>query len=110
MQVFRGSVPLSGEASVAKEYVASGPLMRAALLRFAPRQQAARHAHLNSEELFYVISGSCVLHAGDAAAPLAAGDVATVDAGEPHTFTVGEEELVLLAVVAPNLDDAEVYS
>src|SRR3954468_742683 len=109
MNVYRDCLPPAGAGAVAKTYVATGPAMRAALLRFGAHQCAPRHAHTESEELFFVIGGSCVLHAGADAEQLTAGDVALLAPGEPHTFAVGDEELVLLAVVAPNRDDAKVY-
>lgn len=96
-------------ASDWKHYLRRSERMRAALLRLPPELYVPRHSHAESEELFFVVSGSCLLAAGDQEAQLIAGDVAIVEVGEPHAITVGDDELVLLAVVAPDREDAVLH-
>lgn len=92
-----------------KRYVRDSDRMRAAVLRLPGGTRVPLHDHRESEELFYVVSGSCRLEVAGEGVTLEAGDIAVVEAGEAHALISGEGELVLLAVVAPNLEDAVLH-
>ena len=68
------------------------------LVRIPPGRNNERHKHAH-ESLFVVLSGTGVVHIGDAELPVAAGDIAFVPRWVLHqTVNTGEEDLVLLAV------------
>lgn len=80
--------------------------VRSAFLGYAPGDSVHLHAHLESDEVFFVVSGSAELDVAGEVVAAAAGDLLHVGAGELHAIRVGVDGLVLLAVVAPNRDDA----
>lgn len=80
--------------------------VRSAFLGYAPGDSVHLHAHLESDEVFFVVSGSAEFHVAGEAVATAAGDLLHVGAGELHEIRIGDDGLVLLAVVAPNLEDA----
>jgi quercetin dioxygenase-like cupin family protein len=88
-------------------YVTEGPAIRAAVISFGAGAIVAPHAHRESEELFFLVSGSCEITVDSEVVDLCAGDVLVVAAGEMHSVRVGEDPTVLLAVVSPNLGDLE---
>lgn len=84
--------------------------IRCKLWYFEPGEEIQYHAHLQQEELYYVLQGDFSLKLGPS------GDTEIVEAG-PGTFWVagpetghghryvGEDEGVILAVGAPNVED-----
>lgn len=80
--------------------------LRAGMLGYAPGDVVPLHAHLDSDEIFFVVEGAATFEVGGEAVEASAGDMLHVGAGERHAIRVGDRGLVLLAVVAPNLDDA----
>ncbi|MDF5719124.1 MAG: cupin domain-containing protein [Rhizonema sp. PD37] len=64
--------------------------------RFAPGQTAAAHAHQDMCEVFFVESGSGVIHIDSKEYPLLPGNCVAVERGEVHeVVNNGSTELVL---------------
>lgn len=82
------------------------PRLRAGTLAYAAGDTVGLHAHLESDEIFFVISGSAEFTIDGQAVELQEGDMLHAAGGERHAIVAGSAGLVLLAVVAPNLDDA----
>lgn len=80
--------------------------LRAGLLGFAAGAVVGEHAHLESDEIFHVVEGRATFVVDDVPHETGPGDLLHVAAGERHEIRVHDAPLVLLAVVAPNLDDA----
>lgn len=72
-------------------------------------QHNALHAHPNSEELLYVLSGSCEHVVGNKRVTLHPGDLVRVPAGVPHqAFVTGNEPL--RAVISYSSPDRKVVN
>ena len=68
------------------------------------------HHHVSSAELFYVLSGSAQLLAGDRLLFLAEGDLAVVPPGLPHAFAAAEaSDADLLIVITPGIERFEYF-
>ena len=80
--------------------------MRCVMLGYVPGDEVPYHAHERGDEMFLVISGATTLTVSGSAFRLETGDAAFVAHGEPHTIEPVEGPAVVLAVVAPHLDDA----
>jgi mannose-6-phosphate isomerase-like protein (cupin superfamily) len=80
--------------------------LRCAFLGYAAGDSVHLHAHLESDEIFFVVSGSATFEVGGENVEVSAGDLLHVGAGERHSILIPDEPLVLLAVVTPNRDDA----
>jgi mannose-6-phosphate isomerase-like protein (cupin superfamily) len=80
--------------------------IRSAFLGYAAGDSVHLHAHLESDEVFFVVSGSATFQVEEESFEVGRGDFLHVAAGERHAILVPNEPLVLLAVVAPNRDDA----
>jgi mannose-6-phosphate isomerase-like protein (cupin superfamily) len=81
--------------------------IRAGLLAYPPGDVVGEHAHLESDEVFHIISGSARFVIDDQPLHVGAGDLLHVGAGERHAIHVtGDVPLVMLAAVSPNRDDA----
>ena len=80
--------------------------VRAGLLRYAAGDTVPEHAHRESDEVFYVVSGHPTFVIDGRPIVVEPGSLMHVSAGEVHGIVVGEEPLLLMAVVSPNLDDA----
>lgn len=86
--------------------VQEGPL-RAGVLALAAGAEIDEHAHLESSEVFHIVSGRAIFDIDDVPHELAPGDLLFVGAGERHGIRVhADEPLVMVIAVAPNLDDA----
>ena len=71
---------------------------------------ARPHHHANSAELFYVLSGSVQLLAGDRVHRAGAGDLAVVPPGLPHAFAAAPASGTdLLIVIAPGVERFEYF-
>ncbi|BCJ35432.1 cupin [Actinocatenispora thailandica] len=71
---------------------------------------AAPHHHRGSVELFYVLSGTAQLLAGDQVLTASEGDVALVPAGQLHAFAAAPGEPAdLLIVIAPGVERFEYF-
>jgi len=79
--------------------------IRAGMLGLAAHESFEMHAHTESSEIFFFVSGRATYwdqwQEGHAIGP---GDLIVVEPGEMHAFRAGDDNLVVLAVVAPNLN------
>jgi len=80
--------------------------VRVALLGYAAGDSVHLHAHLESDEIFFVVAGRAIFQIDGESTEVGAGDLLHVGAGQRHSIQIPDEPLVLLAVVAPNLEDA----
>jgi len=68
------------------------------------------HHHANSAELFYVLSGSAQLLAGDRVLVAEEGDLALVPPGLPHAFAAAQtSDADLLIVITPGVERFEYF-
>ena len=68
------------------------------------------HHHSSSAELFYVLSGSVQLLAGDRVLVAGEGDLAVVPAGLPHAFAAARAcDADLLIVITPGVERFEYF-
>jgi len=64
-----------------------------------PNMQAPLHIHANSDEVIYILSGSCEQRVGNETVVLKPGDVIRVPAGVPHCAkTLGSEPVRSIVV------------
>jgi len=71
---------------------------------------ASPHHHANSAELFYVLSGSVQLLAGDRVHVAGEGDLAVVPPGLPHAFAAAPaSDTDLLIVITPGVERFEYF-
>ena len=71
---------------------------------------ASPHHHAKSAELFYVLSGSAQLLAGDRLIVASEGDLALVPPGLPHAFAaVQASDADLLIVITPGVERFEYF-
>ncbi|EKE68678.1 cupin domain-containing protein [Gallaecimonas xiamenensis] len=83
------------------------------VVRVMPGKQAwPRHAHLNNEEMFFILEGSGTLLLGEQSHPLQAGDFVACPAGAELAHQIvntGSKELVYLAVSTMKEPDVMLY-
>jgi mannose-6-phosphate isomerase-like protein (cupin superfamily) len=61
-----------------------------------------RHHHLETEEVYYILSGTGHMTIGDEARPVGAGDAIFIPRGQAHTLeNTGTESLTVLLVCGP---------
>jgi quercetin dioxygenase-like cupin family protein len=85
--------------------------IRAGVLGFAAGTDVDDHAHLESGEVFHMLSGRATFRIDGKLHELGPGDLLFVAAGERHGIQIHQDEpVVMLVAVAPNLDDAWVPS
>ena len=85
--------------------------LRSGTLSFAPDELVPEHMHGESDEIYYVISGSASIMIAEHIFDANPGDLFFIAAGERHAIHVAgppSEAFVILAFVAPNLDHREV--
>ena len=71
---------------------------------------ASPHHHATSAELFYVLSGSAQLLAGDRLLVAGEGDLALVPPGLPHAFAAAQaSDADLLIVITPGVERFEYF-
>jgi quercetin dioxygenase-like cupin family protein len=80
--------------------------LRAGTLAYAAGDTVGLHAHMRSDEIFFVVSGSAQFTVDGEEVEMQEGDMLHAGAGERHAIAAGPDGLVLFVVVAPNLDDA----
>ncbi|MCL4801124.1 MAG: cupin domain-containing protein [Burkholderiales bacterium] len=76
----------------------------------APGARTALHRHARTEEIYYFVAGAGVMTLGEAAFPVAAGDVVCIAPGTPHCVeNTGRGALRILCACAPaySHDDTE---
>ena len=76
------------------------PDARLVVFRIAPGQAVAPH-HNASTVILTVLAGTGVVTGGDAESVVSAGDVVVYEPNERHGMHAVDEELVLLATIAP---------
>jgi quercetin dioxygenase-like cupin family protein len=89
------------------------PSFRVATLSFAAGDTVQEHSHPQSEELFYIVSGTARFVVEGRAVDASPGDLIHVTSAERHAIVVDQaalEPLVMLAVVMPDLGDDAVLS
>ncbi len=87
--------------------VSESDYIRAGMLGFRPHESFDMHAHMRSAELFYFVRGTATYTCADGSeVPVGVGDLIMVEPGEMHVFRAGADGLIVLAVVAPNVDDS----
>jgi mannose-6-phosphate isomerase-like protein (cupin superfamily) len=85
-----------------KSTVAQGEFLFAGLNSFEPGQEHAPHAHQGQDKLYLILEGSGMVHIGEQAELLSAGDAALAPAGVIHSISnPGPQRLVVMAVLAP---------
>ena len=83
---------------------ANSPLMNQSLAEatLAPGQKTARHFHPQSEEIYFVLSGSGAIEIENQMRAVNAGDAIAIAAGAPHCIeNDGASELRFLCCCAP---------
>ena len=87
----------------------SGSAQTFGIVQINAHQHNALHSHPNSEEILYVLSGSCEHVVGNKRVTLHPGDLIRVPVGVPHqAFVIGNEPL--RAVISYNTGDREVVN
>ena len=70
--------------------------------RVPPGASTRPHRHRNSEELYFILSGSGRMTLGEAEFAIAPGDTVLIPPGTPHCLrNTGDETLCLLCACAP---------
>ena len=82
---------------------------RAVLLHLRPGEAPHPiHRHPRADEVFVILEGTATFMIGDGPAFAAGpGTVACAPAGVRHNIAAGNEPLLFLAIVAPNLNSAD---
>lgn len=107
MQLWPGSeITAPTEDGRFRRMVIQQARVRAGLLRYAAGDTVPEHAHRESDEIFFVVSGRPTFVIDGRPVAVERGSLLHVSAGEVHGIVVGDEPLLLLAAVSPNLDDA----
>lgn len=92
-----------------RRMVVDGPRLRFGAISFPPSSAIAEHQHLDSDEVYFVLSGSASISIEDEVFEAKPFDLLLIHARKRHSITVAAsatEPFVILAGVAPNLDDA----
>lgn len=94
------------ETPYTKHWIIQSAAMRTATLVMEPGFKVPVHAHARSEEVFVILAGEGVAIMDGVETRVSAGDALVTEPGVFHSFEVtGPEPMLLLAIVAPNLED-----
>jgi mannose-6-phosphate isomerase-like protein (cupin superfamily) len=75
-----------------------------------PGAAVGRHYHLETEEIYYILSGAGRMTVGAEQREVSAGDAVLIPRGAPHTLSnTGSEPLTLLLVCGPAHDFSDHY-
>jgi quercetin dioxygenase-like cupin family protein len=109
MQLWRHDEIFPADATLRHRHIIlSETRLRSGLLSLPPNQTVPAHRHTDSDEIFFIISGTGHFWGAGDVSEVRSGDVVHVPAGESHAILAGSSEpLVFLTAVAPNRDDAE---
>jgi quercetin dioxygenase-like cupin family protein len=90
---------------------ATGGILGAQRVTLGGGADGARpHHHANSAELFYMLSGSAQLLAGDRVHVVGEGDLAVMPRGVPHAFAAApSSDADLLIVITPGVERFEYF-
>ena len=103
--MFAKRVPSS--AHFAPDKMGKSTVMRSEFLlvglnAFEPGQEHAPHVHEGQDKLYFILEGAGVVHIGEQAEILSAGDAAYAPSGVPHSIrNPGPDRLVTTVVLAP---------
>jgi mannose-6-phosphate isomerase-like protein (cupin superfamily) len=76
--------------------------------RLAPGQQTTPHYHSQTEEIYYLLTGSGLMRIDDEERQVSAGDAIAIQPGAIHTITnTGTETLKFLCCCAPAYEHAD---
>jgi mannose-6-phosphate isomerase-like protein (cupin superfamily) len=77
--------------------------------RLAPGQQTTPHYHIQTEEIYYILTGRGLMRLGpEEQREVAAGDAIAIPPGQIHTITnTGSETLKFLCCCAPAYEHAD---
>jgi mannose-6-phosphate isomerase-like protein (cupin superfamily) len=76
--------------------------------RLAPGQQTTPHYHLQTEEIYYILTGRGLMRLGAEEREVAAGDAIAIPPGQVHTITnTGGQTLKFLCCCAPAYEHAD---
>ena len=98
---------ISSSAQFAPDKMGKSTLMRGDLLfvgvnAFEPGQEHAPHVHEGQDKLYVILEGTGVVHIGEQAEILSAGDAAYAPSGVAHSIrNPGPARLVTMVVLAP---------
>ena len=85
-----------------KSTVMRGDFLFVGLNAFEPGQEHAPHVHEGQDKLYFILEGTGVVHIGEQAQTLSAGDAGYAPSGVPHSIrNPGPERLVTMVVLAP---------
>jgi mannose-6-phosphate isomerase-like protein (cupin superfamily) len=78
--------------------------------RLAPGAATTPHHHGNTEEIYYILSGTAAMTLGAETQPVGPGDAIAIPPGMRHTIrNTGPEELVFLCTCAPGYEHADTF-
>jgi mannose-6-phosphate isomerase-like protein (cupin superfamily) len=98
---------ISSSAQFAPDKMGKSTLMRGDLLfvglnAFEPGQEHEPHLHEGQDKLYFILEGTGVVHIGEQAEILSAGDAAYAPSGVAHSIrNPGPARLVTMVVLAP---------
>jgi mannose-6-phosphate isomerase-like protein (cupin superfamily) len=96
-----------------RRMVVQSERIRSGTLSFAPNDRVQEHAHQNSDEVFYIISGTGRIVVEGDVVEVSSGDLIFIPSGDRHAILVDDaahEPLVMFAAHTPNLADDAVFS
>ena len=82
----------------------NSPLLNQSLAEatIAPGAATLRHYHLQTEEIYYILSGAGAMHLGEESRSVSRGDIIVIPPSKPHYIAnIGDEPLVLLCCCSP---------
>jgi len=78
--------------------------------RLAPGCGTIPHHHAETEEIYYILTGSAEMTLGDETRPVGPGDAIAIPPGARHTIrNTGPDELVFLCTCAPGYEHADTF-
>ena len=85
-----------------KSTLMQGDLLFVGLNACEPGQEHAPHVHEGQDKLYFILEGTGIVHIGEQAEILSAGDVAYAPSGVAHSVrNPGPARLVTMVVLAP---------
>lgn len=85
-----------------KSTLIRGDSLFVGLNAFEPGQEHAPHVHEGQDKLYFILEGTALIHIGEQAEILSAGDAAYAPSGVVHSIrNPGPARLVTMVVLAP---------
>ncbi|MDO8626915.1 MAG: cupin domain-containing protein [Candidatus Diapherotrites archaeon] len=66
------------------------------IIKFPPNTSLEAHFHKKTREVYYVISGTCIVTVNEKPVELEQGDVLFLDINDSHQLTTGKKEFIFL--------------